>query len=225
MSGFGSNGLSVDNLTRMKLPPLLMAAVFACSLSACGADSSGDETTARAEKAQQECRKSWAGLRSLDKQYVARPDVASALASRWDTMQASIAYYVVNADADDCGALLDKQRAGMLSLTRIGHDLRAYDMPYQLSAAEGSLGDYLETHDVSSLGKKLTAAFYALRTYAPVADSDLAPGFDELNKIDVTDDKQVKKAIKGIRLLAHQSDAFKACEASLKIIDSDLAGS
>ncbi|MCW2854687.1 MAG: hypothetical protein JWR52_302 [Marmoricola sp.] len=211
-------------------PSLRAAAVpalaLALTVSGCGANRAPASTESQALR---QCRAQWRDVA----QSVAGLDGdtnPSALATRWTTVIATVAYYQGTASAKGCRATVATQVRAITALRDFSTPLRPYDMAYQAEAVAPAVDLYL--HDPlpapvrSTRGKNVpppskqavTTAAATLGEHAAQANADLAPAWEQFASVEITDDATVRSAMADLDSLARSSVDWTACEQALQVI-------
>ncbi|MCW2755677.1 MAG: hypothetical protein JWQ32_3088 [Marmoricola sp.] len=205
---------------------VVLAVALALIASGCGAHRAHASTELRAL---QQCRAQWRDVA----QSVAGLDGdtnPSALATRWTTVIATVAYYQDTASAKGCRARVATQVRAITTLRDFSAQLRPYDMAYQAEAVAPAVDLYL--HDAlpapvrSSRGKKIappskqavTAAAATLSEHAAQANADLAPAWEQFASVEITDEATVRSAMADLDSLARSSADWTACDQALQVI-------
>ena len=195
-----------------------------------GTDSSDARSTRSAapDSATTACRAQWKELRGT----VAGQDTAttpSSLPGRWNSVVATLDYYVTTATSKDCGSTLQSQQQAMTRLRAFNRTLAAYDLPLRLGRLEDPGSTYAARARAatkkSGTGpkakvrtgpppKKVKAALATLTTQAPRATKDQAPGWAQATATDPADRAAVRKAVKDLKFLSGQSRAYRAGSAA-----------
>jgi hypothetical protein len=175
------------------------------------------------------CRAQWSDLAG---RYDGRSDstLDSDLGSRWNTVLATLDYYVTSASAKDCQTLLDNQQSAINDLEAFSTMLRRWDMNYQDLDAVNAVDRYLRSPlpklkplkkgkpaPKPASKKLLRRAVTLLRSNAPGASTDMAAGWEEANQVDL-DPAAEAKAVKDLAFLASQSTRYQICLVALKVI-------
>lgn len=204
----------------------ILALALALSASACGAAAT---TSTSQSRALAQCRTQWRGVA----QSVAGLDAdtnPSALASRWTTVIATVAYYENTTTAKGCSAAVTGQVRAINALRDFSIQLRPYDMAYQAQqvapAVDLYLNDPLPAPTRNAKGKKVappskqavTAAAATLTQLAAGANADLAPAWEQFTSVEITDAAGVKTAMDDLANLAQTSTSWTACEQALQVI-------
>ncbi|MDQ6935505.1 MAG: hypothetical protein M3130_09490 [Actinomycetota bacterium] len=176
------------------------------------------------------CRRQWADLGAS----VAGRNQAtyeSALAERWNAVLATIAYQGASATGRRCATALSAQRTAIAQLEAFGTRVRPFDMPYQLSTVSASAQKFLATSPPAASGtsrppskKQVRQALATLKTYAGASASDLQPGWQQANRVDLTVRAAAHKAVKDLAFLASDSKPTRQCTAALAVLHKALTG-
>jgi hypothetical protein len=179
----------------------------------------------------QQCRHEWHDVAGtvvgLD-----QDSVPSALASRWTSVIATIAYYETTPTAKDCRQHVDAQVAAIDALRAFSERLRPYDMAYQLEQVSPAADLYAHEplpapyrgasgHQVKPPAKQAVAAAIAtLAAGAATADADLQPGWEQLASVELTDAAAVRSALSDLDFLARDSAAWVRCKQALTVLEA-----
>jgi hypothetical protein len=214
-------------------------------LAGCGSkDSSGNGP----DKATLACRGQW---KDLGKQVRGNDQKTnpSALAERWNTVDATIEYYQSSAKASGCDEVIDRQKAAITALTTFGQKLAPYDMELRLEQVRDAASAYAAgprptpspsptASPKNKQGKKqkkpkppplppapatVAAALRTMVAQAPVATQQQGPGWQQARVAELTDPAAVAKSVKDLAFLSTQSPAWRSCAASLALIKAALA--
>ena len=209
-------------------------------LAGCGSD---EKPADQPSKATMACRGQWKDLGAQVRGNDEKTN-PSALAPRWNTVVATIDYYVSSAKASDCGEALDRQKAAIGALTAFGARLAPYDMELRLEQVRDAAQKYAAgprpTPSPSPATKKkskkhakkpplppapptIAAAVKTLVSQAPVATQQQGPGWSQARVVELTDKAAVAKTVKDLAFLSTQSPAWRACTAALARIKLALA--
>jgi len=203
---------------------LTAVALVALALGAAGC---GNGDVAQPDSADASCRAQWKDLadsiatRTPDTDEPAQP---SALADRWNTVAAGVQYYVTSATVKDCGDTLSNQRLSIDALIDFETGLQAFDMEYQRDQLTGPAQAYLdgalpEPKKGKAVPKaKVTEALDVLSAQATTASTDLQPGWQEANEVDLADRDAVQQAISDLTLLGKHSTAYQECQIAVDTI-------
>jgi hypothetical protein len=207
------------------VPVLLTALLLAPA--AC-ASNAAEKAKPKAQSATQ-CRSQWHDVADsvlgLDQE--TNP---SSLASRWNSVVATVQYYENSATAKNCQQNIEAQVRAITALRQLNEKLRPYDMSYQVQQVGPSIDLYL--HDplpsparnqngklVRPPGKiAVQSAQQTLTRYAAAADAELQPGWGQLASVDINDSTALAKALSDLDQLAQDSQSWQACEQALQVI-------
>ncbi len=204
----------------------IVSLALVLTASGCGAAAS---TSTSQSRALQHCRAQWHDVA----QSVAGLDAdtnPSALASRWNTVIATVDYYENTTTAKGCTSIIDGQVRAISALRDFSNQLRPYDMAYQAqqvaSAVDLYLHDPLPAPTRNAKGKKVappskqavTAAAATLTQLAAAANADLAPAWEQFTSVEITDDAGVRTAMADLANLAQTSASWTACHQALQVI-------
>lgn len=208
--------------------PVVLVASCAAALVACGA-SPHSSASATATRRLEDCRAQWkdVGDSVLGMDQDTNP---SALADRWTSVIATVAYYRSSAPAKDCQARIESQLKAVTALRQFSEQLRPYDMTYQLGQVQAAIDLYL--HDPlpapvrDDSGRKVkppikaavTAAMKTLTDNAAQANAELQPGWQETESVDLTDVAALTKTMQDLDFLAQDSPHWRACEQALQVL-------
>lgn len=203
-----------------------LALALGLGASACGATKPVAVTTSSEVK---ECRAQWHDVaRSVDG--LDQDTHPSALASRWESVIATVVLYENTTSAKNCQQNIETQIAAITGLRQFSARLQPYDMEYQAQQAAADVGRYLaDPLPAPSAGKHgksveppakatVSAALDRLEAHAATADADIAPGWSQLASVELSDETAVTGAIQDLGYLAQDSAEWKLCHDALGII-------
>lgn len=214
---------------RLHVPTVAFALGLGLALSGCGSTGSGSKDSA-AQGGVQKCREQWS---SLAKVVEGRDEATapSALPERWNTVLATIGYYAASASAKDCGDALDRQQASIVQLQDFGASLHSWDMPWQQQSVADRVKEYLATPlprqatprkgakaPRAPSQAKVGSAFLTLTKEAPASVTELAPGWRQVDQVEISDKAAVARARADLGVLARQGPHFQACRRALALI-------
>jgi hypothetical protein len=207
---------------------VVLGAACATALVACGT-SSDSSASATQDRALHDCRARWHdvgdSVLGMD-----RDPHPSALADRWNSVIATVAYYQSTDTAKDCQARVASQLEAVTALRQFSDKLRPYDMTYQLDqvrpAIDLYLNDPLPTPPPDERGRKVrppakaavTAAMKTLTDNAAAANAELQPGWQQTSSVDLTDAAAVTSTMHDLDFLAQDSPHWRACEDALQVL-------
>lgn len=207
--------------------PLLAAVVVAATGSGCAGEEPGKARPTG--QAASQCRAQWhqVGESVLGLDEETEP---STLATRWNTIVATIQYHEATATGKDCRATIDAQVEAISALRELNDQLRRYDMSYQAQQVAAAVDLYL--HDPLPAPARnengtmvrppakpaVRAAMETLTSFASAADAELRPGWGQLASVDLDDPTAVRAAIADLDQLAQDSVPWQRCEAALQVI-------
>ncbi len=187
-----------------------------------GSGGSGGSGTSAPDDATKACRTKWEAL-GRD---VAGRDTAttpSTLPGRWNSVAATIDYYVTSATAKDCGSTLSGQRTAMSRLEAFNERLAPWDLALTASRLREDAATYAgRSKPVKVPGKKgrpartgpqpkaVARAMATLRKQAPLAARQQGPAWQQATATDPGDRAAVAKAVKDVRFLSSESAAYRA---------------
>lgn len=199
----------------------------------CGEDDPVAEPTG-VPQTLQECRDQWSevgeSVLGLDED----PD-PSALASRWNSITATVVLYENTESAANCQANIEAQITAIDLLREFMAKLRPYDMEYQLGQVAAAVDLYLNdelpapTKDASGKTvpppskKVLRLAAADLTEKAAAANAELRPSWTQLATVELTDEDAVKDALADLDALAQASPSWTACQEALQVIVAAIA--
>ena len=211
-------------------------------VSGCGSSDENDDQVDQPSKAAVACRKDW---KDLDKKVDGRDQLTnpSALASRWNTISATIDYYATSATSKDCGKTLATQEKAMGSLQTFSTRLARYDMELQLDKVKSDAEAYAAAPrppapkaSKPATGKKkqqaparppkpaaIAAAVKTLTRQAPVATQEQRAGWEQASVAELGDAAAVKKAVKDLSFLSSESRAYRICATQLALVRKALS--
>ena len=214
-------------------------------LAACGSDPKPKDTGPSKETLA--CRAEW---KDVGKQVRGNDQKTypSALASRWNTIVATINYYSSSAEDSDCGEAIDRQEQAISALTAFGAKLAPYDMELRLEQVRDRAEAYAAgprpprpSPSPAPKGKKrqnnkkpkqlplppkpssIGDAVKKLVAQAPKATEQQTPGWQQARVVELSDKKAVAKAVKDLAFLSSESAAYRACRKALTEIRVALA--
>lgn len=207
--------------------PVAGVLALALALTGCG----GDEPKPTKPKGQNasECRDQWhdvaESVLGLDQE-----TEPSSLASRWNSIVATIQYYESSATAENCQETIEAQLKAITALRQLNSQLRPYDMSYQLRQVSPAVDLYL--HDPlpkparDDNGKlvrppahtAVQQSMNVLTQYAAPADVDLEAGWGQLASVDLGDIEALRSAIRDLDQLAQDSVSWQRCQVALQVI-------
>lgn len=229
-----------DPMLRAPLPMLVLGLLLA--MSGCGSDDGSDNQVDQPSQAAIACRKEWKGL---EKKVGGRDELTnpSALASRWNTISATIDYYKTSATDKDCGKTLATQEKAMGTLQTFSARLARYDMELQLEKVKSDAEAYAaaprppapKASKPPKGGKKakaparppkpadIAAAVRTLTRQAPVATKDQRAGWEQASVAELGNAAAVKKSVKDLSFLSSESRAYRTCAAQLALVRKALS--
>jgi len=207
---------------------VVLLASVAAALVACGGQG-GSTAEAKAEQALKACRAQWhdVGNSVLGMDQDTNP---SALADRWTTVIATVAYYQNTDTAKDCQDRIEAQLKAVTALRQFSEKLRPYDMTYQLAQVRAAvdlyLNDPLPDPVSDATGRKVeppskaavTTAMQALSENAEQANVELQPGWEQTSAVDLTDVSALTQTMQDLDFLAQDSPRWRACEEALQVL-------
>lgn len=221
------------------------AAFLSCVVVLTGCGSAATDS-AEAEDVTPEVRACRAEWKELGQQVRGRDRATnpSVLATRWNTIAATIDYYAVQATEEDCGSQLDAQEDSMTALAEFVDEVAPYDMPRRLQEVYADASDYANgprptpsplpkgsTKKERQRAEKaqppapstIAADLTTLRRQAPVATDEQGPAWQQARVVDLEDDAARAKAVKDLAFLSRESAAYGECAAALRRIRAALA--
>jgi hypothetical protein len=219
-----------------------IAVALVLLVTGCGSD---EKKADGPDKATVACRGQW---KDLAKQVRGNDQKTnpSALAERWNTVDASIEYYQSSAKASGCDEAIEHQKDAITALTTFGEKLAPYDMELRLEQVRDAATAYAAgprptpspSPSATPKNKKkqrkqkppplppapaaVAAALKTMTTQAPVATEQQGPGWDQARVIELTDPAAVAKSVKDLAFLSTESPAWRSCAASLALIKAAL---
>jgi len=214
-------------------------------LAGCGSEPKPKDTGPSKETLA--CRSEWS---DLGKQVQGNDEKTnpSALASRWNSVVATIDYYSSSAKDSDCDEAIDKQKQAITALTAFGTKLAPYDMELRLEQVRSAAEAYAAgprpprpTPSAAPKGKKkkkaekpkklplppkpssIGDAVKRLTAQAPKATEEQGPGWQQARVVELSDAKAVAKAVKDLAFLSSESAAYKASRKALAEIRVAIA--
>lgn len=195
---------------------------------ACGAEESGTEPTG-VPQTLQECRDQWSEVGETVLGLDEDPN-PSALASRWNSITATIVLYENTESATNCQTNIEAQIKAISLLREFMTQVRPFDMEYQLSQVAAAVDLYLndelpepvEDADGKTLKpppkKAVRAAAAELTECSAAANTDLQPGWAQIATVELTDADAVAAALADLETLAQASPNWTRCQAALEVI-------
>lgn len=196
-------------------------------LTACGAEEPSVPTAV--PQTLEECREQWSevgeSVIGLDED----PN-PSALASRWNSVTATIVLYENTESAENCQANIEAQTRAITLLREFMVTVQPYDMEYRLAQAAAGvdlyLNDPLPSPYQDPSGKTVRpptksavrSAAAELSQYAATANAELQAGWAQLATVELTDPDAVQDAVADLVRLAAASPSWVACKAALQVI-------
>jgi len=210
-----------------------LALTLGVVVTGCGADEPADEPTG-VPQTLQECRDQWhevgESVIGLDED----PN-PSALASRWNSITATVVLYENTESAENCQANIEAQITAIDLLREFMAKLRPYDMEYQLGQVAAAVDLYLNdalpppTKDANGKTvqppskKALRSAAAVLTEYSAPANAELRPSWTQLATVELTDEDAVKDTLADLDVLAQASPNWTACQEALQVIVAAIA--
>lgn len=228
------------------VPVLVVGVVLAVLTAGCGGSGGSSSDPG---KSAQSCRQKWKDLGHEVEGNAAKTN-PSALADRWNTVSATIDYYVTSAGGKGCTEDLTRQKAAISALEAFSQKLAPYDVQLRLASIQGQAQAYAlgprptpSTSPTPSTkpGKKhqkqkkatkpplppapatIGLALKTLTAQAPVATEQQGPGWEEAGVAELTDTAAVAKTVRDLAFLSTQSPAYQTCTSLLALIDRALA--
>ena len=218
------------------VPVLLLALLL--TLAGCG--SSDEEPKAdKPNKDTVACREKWKALEEKVGDRASRTE-PSALAPRWNSIDATISYYANGAKASDCDTAYAAQQKAMVDLIAFGAKLRPYDMELRLKLVKPGAEQYAAgprpKPSPAPKNKKqkqkptpkapkpsdIGAALKTLTKQAPIATEQQGAGWQQARVVDLADKAAVAKTVKDLKFLSTESSAYKASKTALAEIRTAL---
>lgn len=212
-------------------PTLATLVLLAVALGAtgCGGDdeASADDGGKAPDRATTACRGQW---KDLEAQVGAKADATtpSTLPERWNSIEATVEYYAVSAEAKDCDTTLAAQKRSLTALTAFSKRLTPYDMELRLSGLEDDAAAYARMKQApvakpARKGRKavrgpkparVRADLRTLTKQAPLATKQQGPAWTQASAVDLEDKASVKKALKDLAFLSDESAAYRAANGA-----------
>jgi hypothetical protein len=222
----------VDVRRHTLVPALLLGLLL--TLGGCG--STDDEAKADApSKDTVACREKWKALEDKVGDRASRTE-PSSLATRWNSIAATISYYSTAATAKDCDTALGAQQKAMDALTAFGAKLRPYDMELRLKLVKPGAEQYAarprppkpsptpkskkqkqKKQKPAPQAPKPSDIGAALKTFtkeAPLATRQQGPGWQQARVVDLANKAAVAKTVKDLAFLSTESSAYRACKTA-----------
>lgn len=213
-------------------PHVPAAALVAALLLGLGASGCSEEKSAAAASEPTgltECREQWedvaASVEGLDED--TRP---SALAARWTSVLATVDYYVNSDTAENCQQHVETQLEAITALRKFSTRVQPFDMEFQADLVAPDVGRYLADPLPAPVkrakGKPVkpptkaavSQALEVLTDNAAAANSELAPGWGQLNALELSDEAAVATALQDLEFLAKDSPSWVTCNNALQVI-------
>jgi hypothetical protein len=203
-------------------------AVLALALTGCG-DDAGSTTKAKAERALEDCHSQWSDVGESVAGMDQDPN-PSALAERWNSVIATVDYYMTSTTAKNCRANVETQLKAVTALRQFSDKLHPYDMAYQLDQVRAAVDLYLndplpapardENHKLVKPPTKaaVTAAMQTLTDNAAPANAELEPGWEQTKSVDLTDVDALTRTMQDLDFLAQDSPHWRRCEEALQVL-------
>jgi hypothetical protein len=211
---------------RWRVAVLALAVVLGAG--SCGAQ--GEQgTQAKDERALTRCHAQWRDVAESVLGMDQDPN-PSALATRWTSVIATVAYYEHTDTAKGCQARVDAQVKAVTSLRQLSEKLRPYDMTYQLGQVRAAIDLYLNDplpapirddggRTVKPPSKAaVSAAMKDLSDNATQANAELQPGWQQTSTVDLTDVATLTKTMQDLDFLAQDSPHWRTCEQALQVL-------
>ena len=209
-----------------------LGATLAAALVGCGQASgarANDRATDRAGAALKECRAQWrdVGETVMGMDQDTNP---SHLASRWNSIIATVDYYQTAGRAKDCQRTVENQLKAITALREFSAKLQPYDMTYQRDQLRAAVDLYLNDPlpaavrgDDAALVQPPTkaavsAAMQTLTANADQANIELEPAWEQTSSVDLTDVDALTTTMHDLDSLAQDSPHWRACEEALQVL-------
>jgi hypothetical protein len=206
----------------------VLAAIVTVAVTACGSGAA-PSAAAKADRALKDCHAQWndVGETVIGMDQDTNP---SALADRWTSVIATVEYYKNADDATDCQDRISTQVKAISALRQFSEKLRPYDMTYQLAQVRASIDLYLNDPLPDPVrgenGKPVrppaksavSSAMQTLTADAAPANAELAPGWSQINSVDLDDVAALTKAVQDLDFLAQDSPHWRRCEEALQVL-------
>lgn len=181
--------------------------------------------------ATQRCRDDWSALGKSVRTKAALTE-PSALPQRWNSVVATSEYYATSASAKTCQRTLTEQRDEIALLADFSTRLQKFDMVHQLARVRDVATSYADSKPpaekkTNKKNKKpkntlpapqVAQALTTLQQSAPVARSEMDPGWQEADSADLSDPRAVKQVLDDLQFLSTDSPAFVRCQQALAVI-------
>jgi len=222
------------------LPALVTGVLLALLLavSGCGSSGSGSDKPSKAAVA---CRAKW---KDLEPQVDGRDTKTnpSDLATRWNTIVATVEYHATSATGQDCRDTIEAQKKAMDDLTAFSAKLAPYDMELRLEQVKAAAEAYAAAPrppapkpSPTKKGKKakkskkpvpnpapkpadVAAALKALTKQAPLATKQQDPAWQQARVAELSDAAAVAKSVKDLAFLSSESPAYTEARWALTTI-------
>ncbi len=205
-----------------------LAFTLGAVVAGCGAEEPKSEPTAVPQTVQ-ECRDQWreVGESVLGLDEDPNP---SALASRWNSIAATVVLYENTESAENCQSNIETQIKAITLLREFMEKLRPYDMEFQLTQVAAAVDLYLNdelpapTKDATGKTVKpptkdaLRTASAELTENAVAANAELQTGWAQLATVELTDEAAVRSALDDLDAFAQASPSWRACQVALQVI-------
>ncbi|HET6152274.1 MAG TPA: hypothetical protein VFE15_04915 [Marmoricola sp.] len=214
---------------RRLAPAALLGAVLVLSVVTAGCGAQPKAAPTPTGQTLKQCHDQWRDV-AQDVAGLDQDTDPSALATRWTSVIATIAYYRASTSAQGCPDDIATEVAAISALRQFSARLRPYDMAYQLTTITPSVDLYLQqplpAPTREPKGKKVapptkaavTAALATLTSKAAPANADLQPGWEQMASVELTDATAVDSAIQDLQFLAQDSPSWLACATALKTL-------
>lgn len=213
----------------LRLTVLVLGASLALSGAGCAQQAQRDpaaKASSQVSSAEKACRAEW---KSFGKTLDGRDEVTepSGLASRWNSVIATVDYYATSAKASACGDQLQAQKASADALTSYAGTLQRWDMQHQLAVVKPKAEAYAARpapkkkprgKQAKPEPKQVRQALGTLTTAAPKATAEMEPGWQEATTAEIGDKAAVKKVTDDLSFLSTDSPSYAQCERALAVI-------
>ena len=205
-----------------------LVATLAAALAGCG-QASGARTTDSASAALKECRAQWrdVGETVMGMDQDTNP---SGLASRWNSIIATVDYYRTAGTAKNCQTTIENQLKAISALREFSAKLQPYDMTYQRDQVRAAIDLYLnDPLPAAAPGvdgarvrpptkEAVSNAMQTLTANADQANVELQPAWEQTSSVDLADVDALTTTMQDLDSLAQDSPHWQSCEQALQVL-------
>ncbi len=212
-------------MQRHRVVPTLVLLFALVPLGACGTDKKPAGTTGEVQQqvseADQACRDTWHDLSTKVAAQADRGGLAKRVfASRWESIQAGVAYHQSTATADQCDQELDDEKTTIRAQRALLEKVLPFDMESRLAQAVASRSQYAADHPTSKETAAVRRAYRTLKAKYVAADKAIAPAVVQLAATDPSETRTITRRLNDLVLLAGTSAAWVDCKSALTTIDA-----